>query len=256
MAQSKNHIVMHIPHDSLVIPDEHRADFMLSDEALEKEKLLMTDMHTADLYQYEGAARIVFPVSRLMLDPERFSDDSQEVMAERGMGVLYTVTSQLKEMRKPIVGTKRNAILNQYYYPHHESLSAAVKNSLSLYDKALVVDCHSFPAYPLPYEMAENNDIRAEICIGTDIFHTPDKVRTGLEMFFKDKGYSVAVDNPFAGALTPMEHYRTEKRVKAVMFEIRRDIYMDENTGKKHDRYNSVKTDISEAIGYLEDITG
>jgi hypothetical protein len=33
------------------------------------------------------------PVPRLVVDPERFADDSLELMAERGMGVIYTKTA-------------------------------------------------------------------------------------------------------------------------------------------------------------------
>ncbi len=53
----------------------------------------MTDAHTERLFHVEGASRIVFSVSRLLVDPERFADDGKEQMAERGMGVIYTTTA-------------------------------------------------------------------------------------------------------------------------------------------------------------------
>ena len=53
----------------------------------------MTDHFTDELFAgSSGTARVVYPVSRLVVDPERFVDDAQETMVSRGMGVIYTKT--------------------------------------------------------------------------------------------------------------------------------------------------------------------
>ena len=49
-------------------------------------------------------------------------------------------------------------------------------NTKSKNNKVLIIDCHSFPKYPLPYELNQQTD-RPEICIGTDSFHTSEKLR-------------------------------------------------------------------------------
>ena len=43
----------------------------------------------------------------------------------------------------------------------------------------LIVDCHSFPQLPLPYEL-DRNPVRPDICIGTDQFHTPSALKDVL----------------------------------------------------------------------------
>jgi hypothetical protein len=48
---------------------------------------------------------------------------------------------------------------------------------------------------------------------------------------FADVGSHVAVDRPFAGALVPMRVYRTDTRVRAIMVELRRGLYVDEQSG-------------------------
>jgi hypothetical protein len=55
----------------------------------------MTDAHTDELFPVTPfeAERVVFPVSRLVCDVERFSSDEDEPMASRGMGVFYTRTA-------------------------------------------------------------------------------------------------------------------------------------------------------------------
>jgi N-formylglutamate amidohydrolase len=89
------HVIVHIPHASRAIPDEFREQFLLSDEALAAELLAMTDLYTDRLFEEAVAdsATIVYPVSRLVVDPERFADDALEPMSQRGMGVVYTRTS-------------------------------------------------------------------------------------------------------------------------------------------------------------------
>lgn len=88
-------VVVHIPHASTVIPPDVRDTFAVSGCELERELVLMTDWYTDELYRGLAAldATICFPVSRLVVDPERFLDDGREPMAERGMGATYMRTS-------------------------------------------------------------------------------------------------------------------------------------------------------------------
>ena len=76
-------IVLHIPHASKEIPKGVRSTFLPSDEKIERELLLMTDAWTDEIVAYIAfdATRVIFPVSRLVVDPERFSDDADEPMA-------------------------------------------------------------------------------------------------------------------------------------------------------------------------------
>lgn len=247
-------IVLHIPHDSINIPTEYLPGFLLSPEQIEREIIRMTDMHTAELYDDETFVSVIFPVSRLLCDPERFDDDSREIMAERGMGVVYEVTSDLLPLRDTPSPDERQRILNAFYYPHHKRLEDAVENARTRTGRCLVVDCHSFPSRPLPYEMIDNNDLRSEICIGTDSFHTPAVVSDCLRDFFTGKGYSVSINDPFAGALVPMRYYRQDKTVSSVMYEVRRDLYMDEATGGKTNSFHKIQEDVQESIRLLSSL--
>ena len=69
-------IILHIPHASTVLPSE--VAFLLGQEELAYEVDAMTDHHTDQLFDLPGAHRCVFPVSRLVVDPERFIDDPME----------------------------------------------------------------------------------------------------------------------------------------------------------------------------------
>jgi hypothetical protein len=71
-----------------MIPDDVRGTLVLSDAMLERELLRLTDRYTAELFALDPAttASVVFGVSRLVVDPERFTDDALEPIAGRGMG--------------------------------------------------------------------------------------------------------------------------------------------------------------------------
>ena len=87
-------IILHIPHASTVLPSQ--VDFLLGHEALAYEVDAMTDHHTDRLFDLPGARRCVFPVSRLVIDPERFIEDPMESV---GMGVVYMRTAKGEALR-------------------------------------------------------------------------------------------------------------------------------------------------------------
>lgn len=111
-------------------------------------------------------------VSRLVVDVERFVDDADEPMAARGMGVIYTRTADGSPLRRDLSAQERQALLDRWYWPHHQRLEQAVDQTLAEHGRCLVIDSHSFPASPLPYEPDQSPD-RSEICLGSDEYHTP-----------------------------------------------------------------------------------
>jgi len=148
-------------------------------------------------------------------------------MAARGMGVLYEVTSHLAPLRHRVPAAEREALLNAWYYPHHDALEAAVAAAVDGYGHCLVIDCHSFPGKALPYERADPAIVRPDICIGTDDFHTSEALAEAFVTAFSQDGRKVRVNDPFSGALVPQSRYRKDKRVAAVMVEVNRGLYLN-----------------------------
>ena len=224
-------VILHLPHDADRIPGEVRDQFILNDEDLARELLCMTDHRTAVLFGAVLASAVArAPVSRLVVDVERFEFDAEEPMAERGMGVVYSRTSAQAPLRRALAVAERERLLEAYYRPHHLRLTRLVNDALADHGKALVLDAHSFPSLPLPYERWKGR--RPDICIGTDAFHTAAALRDVFVASFEKAGFDVAVDAPFAGALVPSRHYRADPRVQAVMVEVNRSLYLDEATGR------------------------
>ena len=147
---------------------------MVTDAELAIELLHMTDRYTDEIFKHavrQGDAIVEFPVSRLVLDPERFVEDDKEAMAARGMGVVYLRRHDGSALRADL--TQKAALVRDYYEPHHRLLDECVSQHLRTFGRAIIIDCHSFPSVPLPYELVQDQQ-RPEICIGTDPVHTPE----------------------------------------------------------------------------------
>jgi len=241
-------VLLHIPHSSTHIPDEYRNIYHLDADGLALENLRLTDLYTDQLYHLPGAERAVFPVSRFLVDAERFSDDAQESMAARGMGVLYTATTQLQPLRPAPDAVQRQALLDRYYHPHHDFVNDWADRALAGHGRCLLIDCHSFPSKALPYELDNQSLPRPEICIGTDDFHTPPQLLAAMQDHFEELGYWVGVDAPFAGSLTPGKHYARTSQVQSFMIEVRKDLYMNEETGEKLPRFTDVRAHLTMAM--------
>jgi N-formylglutamate amidohydrolase len=241
--------VVHIPHASLVVPSDVGAGLLLTPVELQQELLVMTDRYTDELFALPSglATTVAFPVSRLVVDPERFTDDDSELMARKGMGVVYERTAAGHALRRPPSAEHRRQVLARFYEPHHAALATAVEIALAAHGTCLLLDGHSFPTRPLPYEDDQDPD-RPDICIGTDASHTPAWLRDIAVHAFEKVGWRVAVDRPFAGALVPMRYYRKDLRVRAVMIEVRRGLYMNEESSVRLPRFNEVRERISGAL--------
>ncbi|WP_353946289.1 N-formylglutamate amidohydrolase [Streptomyces sp. HUAS MG91] len=223
-------VILHVPHGSRTIPPDVRSGIVLDDAALERELDLITDAHTQEIAAVAARAAPVTPWrfvnerSRLVVDPERFPDEREEMRAV-GMGAVYTRTTHRTPLR-PEPAPDEAALLARYFEPYARAMTRAVADRLAATGRAVVVDVHSYPSRVLPYEL-HGTGPRPPVCLGTDPFHTPDALLAHARAAFAPLG-ECGLNTPFAGTYVPLDHYGTDRRVTAVMLELRRDLYVDE----------------------------
>ena len=83
-------IAAHIPHAGTVVPEAVRDQFLPWAGELWREIAMVTDWYTDELFRIPGIAVTQTPISRVVVDLERYADDSLEKNAVYGMGVIYT----------------------------------------------------------------------------------------------------------------------------------------------------------------------
>jgi len=225
-------VILHVPHSAREIPPEVRAGIVLDDTALERELDHITDAHTAELAEAAARAAGVTPwrfvnrLSRLVVDPERFPDEREEMLSV-GMGAVYTRTTHREVLRGE--GTAPEPLIDRYFRPYAQAMTDAVAERLAAAGRAVIIDVHSYPTAPLPYEL-HGEGPRPPVCLGTDSFHTPPELSAAARKAFAAAG-ETGLDSPFAGTYVPLEFYGKDARVGALMVEIRRDTYMTEPGG-------------------------
>ncbi|MFG2026086.1 N-formylglutamate amidohydrolase [Streptomyces sp. NPDC048825] len=229
---SDSPVILHVPHSSRAIPADVRGGIVLHDRALERELDHITDSHTARIAA-EAASRaatepwrFVNRLSRLVIDPERFPDEREEMLAV-GMGAVYSRTTHGEELRPADYDAQ--PLIERFFHPYAAAMTDAVTQRLDAVGRAVIIDVHSYPTERLPYEL-HGDGPRPPICLGRDDFHTPADLLARAEKAFAGFG-GTGVNSPFEGTYVPLKYYGNDPRVSALMIEIRRDVYMSEPGG-------------------------
>ena len=196
----------------------------------------MTDAHADVIAERAGSAAgsrpwmFVNRLSRLVIDPERFTDE-RETMRRVGMGAVYTRTAGGEALRHHEPAVERE-FLADWFNPYTTAMTELVDERLAATGRAVILYIHSYPSRRLPYEIGGEN--RPAICLGTDEVHTPVWLLDAAREAFAELG-DIDNDTPFAGCYVPERHFGKDSRVSALMVEIRRDTYMAEPGGSPTD---------------------
>ena len=203
------------------------SDFSIPADALRSHVARMTDHFTDCLFAFEceDTTTVTFPVSRLVLDPERFENDADEPMAACGQGVLYQRGADGSVIRPTLSCARRRELLDRWYRPHHERITAAVDDGLNRFGRVLIIDAHSFAAAPLPLDLNQLTP-RPDACIGTAGIHTPMELVDGALGWCREHEWSIGIDAPYSGTMVPLKHYGKTSAVLSIMIEINRSRYM------------------------------
>jgi len=209
-------VLLHVPHAGTLVPAWVRAHLLLDDAELAAEIAALTDHHT-DALALAAADRaavrpwvVVNPVSRFVVDVERFPD-AREEMAAVGMGAVYTHGTRGRRLRADDPA-HAEALLAAYFRPWGQAVAGLVDAGA-----AVLLDVHSYPREPLPYERHTDGP-RPPVCFGTDPAHTPTWLVAAAQTAFAD--FEVGLNRPFSGAYVP-----EGRAAAALMIEIRRDVH-------------------------------
>jgi len=224
-------VILHVPHASRTIPAAIRSSLTVTDDQLTAELDEITDAHTDVIAQHAAESVALRPwtlrndLSRLVIDPERFPDEREELNTV-GRGAVYTRTCNGAVLRRDDDNT-RTALFDTYFHPYAAAMSDLVADRIAATGSAVIIDVHSYPTLPSGYELHPDGS-RPALCIGTDPHHTPQWLVEAAHAAFSPLA-DIDINTPFAGTYVPLDRYATDPRVYSMMIELRRDQYLTQN---------------------------
>lgn len=215
------HVLIHVPHASLYIPDEYRQTALIPQKELEAENRFMCDTGVWELIPPAFAENVLaFPYSRLYCDVERFRD-GREPMEAYGMGFIYTHDSKGREMFRPTQAHREE--VSAIYDWHHAELDRRASEILKEYGRCLIIDLHSFSDEAV-HRLFGWKDF-PDVCIGTEPNHHDERLVQAIESLCKALGLMVARNYPYRGSMVPNQYYgKRDTGVVSVMIEINKRV--------------------------------
>ena len=237
-----NMFIIHIPHASLDMPNIFLERLTLPLEYIQKENIFISD-YLVDKFVPKDFKNIVkFSYSRMFCDVERYLDDKQEEMSKYGMGVLYTKDSNQSTFIK-YDDTYKSIVIKNYYKKHHNKLNNLTKKILKEYNKCYILDLHSYSSLFVDKLFGYKNN--PDICIGINKTGYDKKLLNLTIKHFKKYGYTVKINYPYSGSLTPNIK---SNNIYSMMIEINKRVYLNNNYNKFYkcmmDYYDKIKKQI------------
>lgn len=227
-------VIVHIPHNGFSFPYfAQPEDASLRQEALYDSMQTLADLHVnilqkelfERLQQHSNVVPYLFEstVSRLYMDPERFPDHREE-MNSRGMGVIYTKNHNMEDLYDAPLTTNETLHRMTMYGEYHTAFEQLVETLLEQFGHCVILDLHSYSTEPLLYEL-HSDQPRTPLVLGTDTFHS-----TMFQEVLSLEYDWMSINTVFQGTFVPMKYYHHDSRVQSIMTEVRKDVYLDEQT--------------------------
>jgi len=169
------------------------------------------------------------------LDPAMFSDPlpphamTRTERVRAGFGTIARLVASGAEIyREKLSFAEAEARIDALYRPYHAALRRLVGETAARFGWAVLIDCHSMPSVGGPADRDKGRR-RADFVLG-DRFGTScaSSLTSHVEKTLQSLGYSVARNDPYAGAYTTVHYGRPENGVHALQIEVNRGLYMNE----------------------------
>ncbi len=171
-----------------------------------------------------------------------------------GLGVIPRVVAngraiQLGKMSR----AEATARLEDCYHPYHTALSGLIEAQRQRFGTCYLFDIHSMPRSALPGGLVNR---RPDIVLG-DRYGTASDQWLGdtVAAFFREAGFVVARNAPFAGGYITRHYGAPSHGVHALQIEIDRSLYMNEPRVELHHDFESIRGRISNVLTKLSGIS-
>lgn len=205
---------------------------------------------------------------RSYLDPNRARNDIDGAMLSEpwpeeakpsapcmnlGNGLVFSKTTTFKDIydrRLSVAEVQRR--IETCWQPYRRALGDAVRQALDTFGRAWHLNLHSMPSNAYERLGRTSTVPLADVVLGN--LHgqscSPDFTAC-VAGAFRSQGYSVAVNDPYAGQDLVREHGRSGSGCDSLQVEINRKLYLDEDTRQPLARFTQVREDIGRVLSEI-----
>lgn len=193
---------------------------LLSDRDIKNE----ADLYTEQIFNVKNCHYLEGKVSRLVADYNRAPDHIEMEYQLAHDGVVVSVNEDCKKIYKtPPSMEQIQKRIAKYHLPFHEKIEQ-LKPKI-----CFIVDGHSLRSVG-PETKDDRGKQRADIIIGNRDYTTCTRAITLKVLhYFKELGYSVTINDPYAGKYNIGNHC-SRTGVSGLQIEVNRRLYMNEKT--------------------------
>jgi N-formylglutamate amidohydrolase len=189
------------------------------------------------------------------LDPSMFADrlpafvNTGSPRVRMGLGTIPRIVASGEEIYADKLDfAEAQRRVEGLYRPYHCTLRRLVETTAAQFGGCLLVDCHSMPSAPRAAFAADGAEIVLGDCYGTAC---APQILYAARRFFAARGFSVAINAPYAGGFTT-EHYGAPRQGRhALQIEISRALYMDEHSFRRKSGFAALADHLAELVRYI-----
>jgi len=258
-------VVFASPHSGREYPWSFLRKSMLDERAIRSSEDAFVDLLFEDAPSM-GAPLLAALAPRAFIDVNRSADELDPALIEdvrkpannprvaSGLGVVPRVVANGRAIYRGKLSRKEaEARIRLYWEPYHARLGGLLRESLDMFDEAILIDCHSMPHEALDQVSHPNG--RPDIVLG-DRFGAAahPEIVDRVEAAFRDAGLRVVRNAPFAGAYVTQHYGRPSRAQHVVQVEIDRSLYMDEARIRPNANFGAFRDQMRRIISDIVDI--
>ena len=234
-----NPILITVPHAGNIYPDLFIKNLKINlcevrrIEDYQSNKILdQIDEQMADIIIAQCSRAVVdLNRSRNAIDHSMFTQVfehepvSEKQMIKYGLGVFPNKIFGKTILKSPLPFSYAIHMLEHYYDPFHKSLNKQIMYLNNTFGFCYHIDLHTMPSKALL-----NFKKEPDIILGDNFGKSCSIALINyFQNVFQENGFTVEVNNPYAGGFITRNYGNPSKGVHTIQIEINRKIYMDEN---------------------------
>lgn len=189
------------------------------------------------------------------LDPGMFADALPKFVnacsprVRMGLGTIARIVANGEEIyAEKLHFAEVERRIDCLYHPYHRVLRQLVDETAAVFGGCLLVDCHSMPSGAGSACAQDGADVVLGDCHGAAC---APQILEAARRFLADRGFTVAINTPYAGGFTTGHYGRPDERRHALQIEINRALYMNERSYRRKPYFARLVRDLAELIERL-----